>query len=114
MKLLPFIVLAVVACSKSSSSGGADGDVCEAPINKAIDAMMGPSAAGAPPEMKAIGDKLRAIYIGACKTDHWPAEVLQCFGAATTQPAIKACRQKLPPEQAQHVQQAIMQAMSGA
>src|SRR3954467_8589031 len=114
MKLLPFVLLALVACSKSSSSGGADGDACDAPINKAVDSMMGPTTADTPPQMKAIGDKLRGIYITACKTDHWPAEVLQCFASASDQPSIKKCREKLPPDQAQHVQPQILAAMSGA
>lgn len=105
----------VAACSKSSSSGGADGDPCEASIGKAIDAMMS-SRKGSPEmveQMKTISEQLRTIMVGACKLDHWPAEVLQCFQAATDQPSIKKCREKLPPEQAQRLQQSIMQVMMG-
>ncbi len=115
MKRIALVVLLVAACSKSSSSGGADGDPCEAAIGKAIDAMM--SSRKGPPEMvdqmKTISEQLRTIMIGACKLDHWPAEVLQCFQGATDQPSIKKCREKLPAEQAQRLQQSIMQVMMG-
>jgi hypothetical protein len=115
MKHLAFVlaVLGATACGSKKSDGA--GDPCETSINKAIDGMLG-SRKG-PPEMqeqmKAIGDKLRTIMIGSCKTDHWPADVLDCFSAATDQPSIKACRNKLPPEQAQHLQAEIMKVMTG-
>ena len=115
MKRIALFALLVAACSKSSSSGGADGDPCESSINKAIDAMMA-SRKGSPEmieQMKTISEQLRTIMVGACKLDHWPAEVLQCFQAATDQPSIKKCREKLPPEQAQRLQQSIMQVMMG-
>ena len=105
----------VAACSKSGGSGGADGDPCESSIGKAIDAMMA-SRTGSPEmveQMKTISEQLRTIMVGACKLDHWPAEVLQCFQVATDQPSIKKCREKLPPEQAQRLQQSIMQVMMG-
>lgn len=113
MRRLVLCLVMVAACSKSSSSGGADGDPCEAAIGKAIDAMMS-SRKGSPEmmeQMKTISEQLRSIMIGACKVDHWPAEVLQCFQGATDQPSIKKCREKLPPEQAQRLQQSIMQVM---
>ena len=117
MRRIIVLVLLVAACSKSNSgSGGADGDPCEASIGKAIDAMMA-SRQGSPEmveQMKTISEQLRTIMVGACKLDHWPAEVLQCFQAATDQPSIKKCREKLPADQAQHLQQSIMQVMMGS
>lgn len=115
MRRLLLCLVMVAACSKSNSSGGADGDPCEAAIGKAIDAMI--ASRQGPPEMveqmKSISEQLRTVMIGACKLDHWPAEVLQCFQAATDQPSIKKCREKLPAEQAQRLQQSIMQVMMG-
>lgn len=114
MNRLVLIALVLVGCSKSGGGGGADGDPCDAPINKAIDSMVGAAGSDTPPALKAIADKLRGIYLSSCKADKWSADVLACFNTATTQPAIKACRQKLPPEQAAHVQQQIMAVMAGA
>jgi len=109
------LVLGLAACSKSSS-GGADGDPCAASIGKAIEAMI--SSRKGPPEaqeqMKAIGEKLRGVMVASCQADKWSADVLSCFATATDQPSIKACRGKLPPEQAQHLQAEIMKVMTGA
>ncbi|MBL9018550.1 MAG: hypothetical protein JNL83_30470 [Myxococcales bacterium] len=114
MKRIALLLVVVAACSKSKS-GGADGDPCETSIGKAIDAMI--ASRKGPPEMveqmKTISEQLRTVMVGACKLDHWPAEVLQCFQGATDQPSIKKCREKLPPEQAQRLQQSIMQVMMG-
>ena len=115
MKRIALLLVVVAACSKSKS-GGAEGDPCETSIGKAIDAMMS-SRKGSPEmveQMKTISEQLRTIMVGACKLDHWPAEVLQCFQAATDQPSIKKCRGMLPPEQAQHLQAEILKVMSGA
>ncbi len=108
------LVLGLAACSKSSS-GGASGDPCEAAIGKAIDSML--ASRNGPPEameqMKAIGDKLRGVLVSSCQADKWSADVLGCFQTATDQPSIKKCREKLPPEQAQHLQTEIIKVMSG-
>ena len=114
MKRIALLLVVIAACSKSKS-GGAEGDPCETSIGKAIDAMMA-SRKGSPEmmeQMKTISEQLRTIMVGACKLDHWPADVLQCFQGATDQPSIKKCREKLPPEQAQRLQQSIMQVMMG-
>ena len=108
------LVLGLAACSKSSS-GGASGDPCDAAIGKAIDSML--ASRKGPPEameqMKAIGDKLRGVLVSSCQADKWSADVLGCFQTATDQPSIKKCREKLPPEQAQHLQAEIIKVMSG-
>jgi hypothetical protein len=108
------LVLGLAACSKSGS-GGASGDPCAAPIGKAIDSMM--ASRKGPPEameqMKTIGDKLRGVLISSCQADKWSADILACFETATDQPSIKKCREKLPPEQAQHLQTEIIKVMSG-
>lgn len=108
------LVLGLAACSKSSS-GGASGDPCDAAIGKAIDAML--ASRNGPPEameqMKTIGTKLRGVLVSSCQADKWSADVLGCFQTATDQPSIKKCREKLPPEQAQHLQAEIIKVMSG-
>ena len=108
------LVLGLAACSKSGS-GGASGDPCDAAIGKAIDAML--ASRNGPPEameqMKTIGTKLRGVLVSSCQADKWSADVLGCFQTATDQPSIKKCREKLPPEQAQHLQTEIIKVMSG-
>lgn len=108
------LVLGLVACSKSGS-GGASGDPCAGAIGKAIDSML--ASRQGPPEameqMKAIGEKLRGVLVSSCQADKWSADVLGCFQTATDQPSIKKCREKLPPEQAQHLQAEIIKVMSG-
>ncbi len=113
ISLVLVLVLGLAACSKS---GGSDSiDPCAPAIGKAIDAML--TSRQGPPEMveqmKSIGDKLRGVLVSSCQADKWSAEVLGCFQTATDQPGIKKCREKLPPEQAQHVQAEIIKVMSG-
>ncbi len=105
------------ACSKKDDKGGggaAAGDPCETAINTAIDAMLAQSNtnAQAPTPMIEIGNKLRAIMLERCKADKWSESSLACFRAATDQPSIKACRQGLPAEQSQRLQQEIMKVMT--
>ncbi len=63
--------------------------------------------------MREIANKLRAIMTERCKADKWSESSLACFRAATDQPSIKACRQGLPQEQSQRLQQEIMKVMTG-
>ena len=126
LALAPTFVLALVAmlgtagCSKQDDKAGAGGsaaaagDPCEAAINTAIDSMLAKSNkdAQAPTPMIEIGNKLRTIMLGRCKADKWSESSLACFRAATDQPSIKACRQGLPVEQSQRLQQEIMQVMT--
>ena len=111
------LVLVGVACSKKDDKGGgaAAGDPCETAINQAIDAMLekGNKDTQAPTPMLEIANKLRTIMIGRCKADGWAESSLACFRAATDQPSIKACRQGLPQDQSQRLQQEIMKVMTG-
>jgi len=121
MKTTPFVLVflvgfATAACSKKDDKGGAvAGDPCETAINQAIDGMLakGNKEAQAPTPMIEIANKLRTIMIGRCKADGWSESSLACFRAATDQPGIKACRQALPQEQSQRLQQEIMKVMTG-
>lgn len=110
------LAFSLVACSKKDDKGG-EGTVaepCATAINTAIDAMLakGNKDAQAPTPMVEIANKLRAIMTERCKTDRWSESSLACFRVATDQPSIKACRQGLPAEQSQRLQQEIMKVMS--
>ncbi len=68
---------------------------------------------GGPPGLAEMASKLRGVFIKHCEADKWSPDVINCFASASDQPSIKACRQKLPPEQAQAVQKEIMEMMTG-
>jgi hypothetical protein len=118
--ILLLAALALVGCgSKKSGSASA----CASAINKGVDTMM---AAGAqrmaamggsmPAEMKAKMDgaavKLKQVITNRCTEDKWSAEIVDCYGKATTRDDLKACRAKLPAEQSAKLQAEEMQVMS--
>ena len=132
------IVIALVAgaCSKSDDdkSGAGDkpaaaasGGGCDV-VNGAVDRMIAKTKAATAnmaPELKeraelarhnmeAIADKLKSVLGTACNRDKWPSEVIACYGGASTQMDMAACRKKLPQDQAVRVQQEIMQVMMSA
>ena len=86
---------------------------CEAAISKAVNTMANPTGA-AQPGMEAMATNLKGVFVKHCEADKWPAEVINCYAAATDMSGMKACRQKLPPEQAQAVQKDIMDLMMKA
>lgn len=112
---------AMLGCSKKDDKAGEGGggaaaaNRCETAINAAIDSMIakGNAGTGGPSPMTEIANKLRAIMTERCKADQWSESSLACFRAATDQPSIKACRQGLPVEQSQRLQQEIMKVMTG-
>ncbi len=111
------LALALVGCSKKDDKGGGApaGEPCETAINQAVDKMLekSNSDAKAPTPMIEIANKLRKIMTERCKADGWSESALACFRAATDQPSIKACRQGLPQQQSQRLQQDIMKVMTG-
>jgi hypothetical protein len=112
------IALALVGCSTKEAPGGGGapaGDPCSTAINQAVDKMIAKSNrdAKAPTPMIEIANKLRKIMTERCKADGWSESALACFRAATDQPSIKACRQGLPQDQSQRLQQEIMKVMTG-
>lgn len=126
-KILVVLALAasLSACSKkddgggggAAGGGGGGGNVaggagdCATSIDKALDAMTsGQSMQG----IDAVKGQLRGVYVKHCETNKWPADVLACFAGASGMPSIKACREKLPPEQAQAISAEIRQIMMGA
>jgi hypothetical protein len=110
-------LLALTSCKKSaSSSGGGD---CAGVIGKALQTMMTGNLERVPEDQKAAmqaamketGDKLTAIYTQHCVDDKWSAEVLDCYSKATAQPEIRACRNKLPPDQGEKIGEEVKQVM---
>lgn len=98
-------VLALAGCSKKSG-GSSD---CAAAVDKGVQTMMNAGLDRMPEDQKAAmqaqmkdtGDKLKDIFTKHCVDDKWSAEVLDCYAKATSQPDIRSCRNKLPPEQAE-------------
>jgi hypothetical protein len=106
------LVLAVGCGSK-----GGDAAQCSAAAEKGVDAMMkSRDTSSAPPEMQQkiteMGGKLKEAIGKRCAEDKWPKEVIDCVGAASTQPELKACREKLPKEAADKLRADEMQVMS--
>ena len=117
MKTFPMIaLLAVVACGGKKTGGSS---ACTEAATKAIDAMVG-GVASSPdlPEqvktgMKERGERLKAVMIKHCTEDHWSADVIACYRDASSMPTIRACREKLPPDQAGKLLTDEMAAMRG-
>jgi hypothetical protein len=131
-KLVIVVALVAAACSKSddkpsASASAPTGGDCSA-IDGAVDRMiakrkdaaatMSPDAKAradiARQNMEAVADKLKSVLVTACKRDSWPSEVTACYGTASSQMEMAACRKKLPEDQAMKVQQEIMQVMMSA
>jgi len=113
------ITLAVAACG---NKGGGGASACADAVGKGVDQMIaagkakadsmgsngGPAMAQA---MESTAAKLKTVMTNRCAEDKWPDDIIKCYAAATSMPALKECRNKLPPEQKAKVQQEIMQVM---
>lgn len=109
------IALVGVGCKKGGGGGNCDS------VAKGVDNM---TAAGskrmenAPPEMKAkmeeAAGKMKGVLVKRCSEDKWSGDVVDCYANAQKREDLRACRTKLPAEQAQKLQQEEMQVMMGA
>jgi hypothetical protein len=107
--------LALAGCSKKSA-GSSD---CASAVDKGVQTMMAGSLEHAPEDQKAglqaamkeTGDKLKDILTKHCVDDKWSADVVDCYNKATSQPEIRACRTKLPADQAEKIGQEVRQVM---
>ena len=63
--------------------------------------------------MQGVMTKLQATLIMRCTEDKWPAEALPCFEAISSQPEMRKCLDKLPPDQHTKAQTAIRETMMG-
>jgi hypothetical protein len=112
--------LALAMTGAGCKKGGGAGD-CAAAITKGVDAMTASGAdrmKAAPPEMQAkmteATAKLKGVITNRCTEDKWPAEVIDCYGAAQKREDLRACRAKLPAESAAKLQKEEMDVMMGA
>jgi len=107
-------LLAAAGCSKT-------GPDCGPPINKGMDKMAAalkanPAAAANPQRMEAmmgVVDKLRTAMTQRCTEDKWPAEALPCFAEVSGQREVRACEDKLTPDQRTKLTQQLQQIMLG-
>jgi hypothetical protein len=103
--LILIAALLFAGCGKKSSSGPS----CADAIDKAVAAMPGGPGGD---EMKG---KLRGIFTKHCTEDKWNADVIKCYANdAHDMQSMKACREKLTPEQQQAVMSDVRATMMGA
>jgi hypothetical protein len=118
MKAFSLVALLALGC------GGKKSGDCESAVDKAVDGMAAARKerlANAPPElaerakqMEAVTGKLKAAIVKRCVEDKWSAEVIDCYAKASSMPDMKACRNKLPTEQASNLQADEMNVMMSA
>lgn len=124
MKTILFVITmsAVAAVGAGCSKKGGAGD-CAGAVSKGVDTMMAAGQkrmesmpGGMPADIKAKMDeasgKLKTVIANRCTEDKWSAEIIDCYNKAATREDLKACRAKLPPEQASKLQSEEMQVMS--
>ena len=114
--------------------GGSAASQCSDAISKGVDKMIAlrkekMEQAGVPPEMKAKMDErakkmdevsgaLKQAITNRCTEDKWPADVIKCYGDATSMEELRTCREKLPADQQAKLRneemQVMMKSMGGA
>ena len=125
MKTILFLITmsAVAAVGAGCSKKGASSGSCAGAVSKGVDTMMAAGQkrmesmpGGMPADIKAKMDeasaKLKTVIANRCTEDKWSAEIIDCYNKAATREDLKACRAKLPPEQASKLQSEEMQVMS--
>jgi small lipoprotein (TIGR04454 family) len=120
MKTLLLSVLVSLVAAGCGSKGGSAAE-CSAAADKGVGALIEKSqksmeAHGAPPEMVAklaeMSGKFKDLLTKHCTDEKWPKDVISCFAAASSQPEMTACREKLPKEQSDKLRSDEMQLMS--
>ena len=99
--------LLLAGCGKKSESAGPS---CADAVEKAVGAM--PGGPGAGDEIKG---KLRAIYTKHCTDDKWSADAIKCYANdVKDMSSMKACREKLTPDQQEKLMGEVRATMMGA
>ncbi|HEY1555928.1 MAG TPA: hypothetical protein VGF94_13910 [Kofleriaceae bacterium] len=95
MKTLAMLVLVLAACGgkKDSAPASASSSCADAAHAAAASLTASPQLAD-----KVSG--LEAVLAKHCTDDKWSSDVIACYHDANGMMAIKACRQKLPKDQA--------------
>jgi hypothetical protein len=100
--------LLFAGCGKKSET--AAGPSCADAVEKALAAM--PGGPGAGDEIKG---KLRGIYTKHCTDDKWSADAIKCYANdVKDMSSMKACREKLTPEQSEALMGEVRATMMGA
>ena len=124
MKMIAIVVVAAMGCGNKSSGTNA----CADAIGKAVDQMTSVRkdvTAKLPADQKAkleeratrmdeMTGKLKGAITKRCVEDQWAAAVIDCYATASSMPGMKACRDKLPPEQSAKLKADEMAVMMGA
>jgi hypothetical protein len=106
------VLLAAMGCSKAKDAASD----CDAPINKGMDNFTetvkqrgsnSPMAAA----MLGVVDKLRTTFIQRCHEDKWPTEASACIAGVKSQADVKACEDKLTPDQKTKLHNAVREIM---
>jgi hypothetical protein len=111
------LAIALTACGNKSENATAS---CAAAAQTSIDAMVKRArervtSAQLPPEVRMrleertvkleqMAPRLEAVITNRCVDDKWPADVIACYGKASSMDELRACRGKLSPDQQAKVQ----------
>jgi hypothetical protein len=125
-----FLALSLVAGCKK---GGSAASQCSDAISKGVDKMIAlrkekMEGSAMPPELKAkmeerakkmdeVSGALKQAITNRCTEDKWPADVIKCYGDASSMEELRSCREKLPADQQTKLKaeemQVMMKAMGG-
>ena len=116
--------------------GGSAASQCSDAVSKGVDKMIAmrkqkldEQGSNLPPELKArmeersqkmgeVAGQLKQAITNRCTEDKWSADVIKCYGDATSMEELRSCRQKLPQDQQTKLQademQVMMKTMGGA
>jgi hypothetical protein len=114
--------------------GGSAASQCSDAISKGVDKMIAArkekmQKADMPPELKAKMDErakkmdevagaLKQAVTNRCTEDKWPADVVKCYGEASSMEEMRTCHEKLPADQQAKLKndemQVMMKSMGGA
>jgi hypothetical protein len=110
--------------------GGSAASQCSDSISKGVDKMIAirkekMQKADMPPELKAKMDErakkmdevsgaLKQAITNRCTEDKWPADVIKCYGDASSMEELRSCREKLPADQQAKLRNEEMQVMMKA
>jgi hypothetical protein len=95
-KIMLMVLLAAAGCSKK-------GPDCSAAVDKGIDgyiaAMKQIAARSSGFDISKTAGPLKAALTQRCTEDKWQPEVVTCIGSATGPDSMKACEEKMTPDQ---------------
>src|SRR5262249_4174571 len=108
--LLAIAILVVAGCSKHADNQ------CAGAVGKGLDKMLSLRWQGSapPPAIVEAMGKLKGVITNRCVEDKWSSEVIDCYAKSAGMADLRACRQKLPPDQQAKLQAEELQVMASA